>query len=181
MTPRVLLPAQNLIPNATFDAGNEGFSTVTSPGVFPEVHAISGLDANGQRMHDGSIISNIGSDVDFSGPGQTILTTDLSGIAGWSTGGAFGFDNVHVSGTSFTSPMAAAIAGMVFVIRPEWTAEDVWEVMKWSSLDFGDPGRDVLYGDGFLQAEATLVNARDYIFADGFEDGTTSRWSGVEP
>jgi len=158
-------------------AGNEGFPTVTSPGFFPEVHAISGVDANGQRLHDGSIISNIGTDVAFSAPGQLILTTDLSGTDGWSTGGVFGYDHVHVSGTSFASPMAAAIAGMAFVIRPDWTAEDVWQAMKRNALDLGDPGRDDLHGDGFLQAEATLEYARDGIFSDGFEDGTTSRWS----
>jgi hypothetical protein len=91
---------------------------------------------------------------------------------------------VHVNGTSFAAPMAAAIAAMVFVIQPSWTAEDVWEAMKINALDLGDPGRDDLHGDGFLQAQATLEYARDYVFSDGFEDGTTSRWSitsGVTP
>jgi len=152
-------------------AGNNGFPTVTSPGFFPEVHAISGVDANGERMHVGSSISNLGADVAFSGPAQLILTTDLSGTTGWSTGGAFGDDYVHVSGTSFASPMAAAIAAMVFVIRPDWTAEDVWEVMKRNALDLGDPGRDDVHGDGFLQAQATLEYARDSVFLDGFENG----------
>jgi hypothetical protein len=68
---------------------------------------------------------------------------------------------------------------MVFVIRPSWTAEDVWEAMKRNALDLGEPGRDDVHGDGFLQAQATLEYARDHVFSDGFEDGTTSRWSGA--
>ena len=165
-------------------AGNNGFSTVTAPGTIPEVHAISGVDANGQRMRDGAKISNIGSDVAFSAPAQLLLTTDIAGADGWSTGGAFGLDHVHVTGTSYASPMAAAIAVMVFVIRPSWTAEDVWKAMKRNALDLGDPGRDDLHGDGFLNAQATLEYARDMIFSDGFERGTTSRWtitSGATP
>jgi hypothetical protein len=165
-------------------AGNSGSGFVALPGSYPEVHSISGVDANGLRMQDGSKISNIGPDVAFSGPAKLILSTDLSGPDGWSSGGAFGFGHVHVTGTSFASPMAAAIAAMVFVIRPSWTAEEVLEAMKRTALDLGDPGRDDLHGDGFIQAQATLEYARAHIFADGFEDGTTSRWSetsGVTP
>jgi len=49
--------------------------------------------------------------------------------------------------------------------------------MKRSALDLGDPGRDDLHGDGFLQARATLEYARDHVFSDGFESGDTSNWS----
>ena len=160
-------------------AGNNGFSSVTAPGTIPEVHAISGVDANGQRMRDGSKISNIGSDVAFSAPAQLILTTDIAGADGWSTGGAFGLDHVHVTGTSYAAPMAAAIAAMVFVIRPSWAAEDAWKAMKRNALDLGDLGRDDLHGDGFLKARAILEYARDMIFSDGLEKGTTSRWTTI--
>jgi len=135
-------------------------------------------------MHDGSLVSNIGIDVDFSAPGQAILTTDIAGVDGWSTDGGFGLDYVFVSGTSYAAPMAAAVAAMVRIIQPTWTPEQVFEAMKKNALDLGDPGRDNLYGYGFLQAGATLRYARDAIFVDGFENGTTSRWSdtaGVTP
>lgn len=89
--------------------------------------------------------SSYGPAVDVAAPGASIYTT---------TRGGYG----SVSGTSFSSPIVAATAALMFSANPDLAPADVDQILKTTSLDLGDPGHDAYYGHGRINA-AGAVNA----------------------
>lgn len=80
--------------------------------------------------------SNFGPAVDVAAPG--------SGVRATRRGGSYG----NSSGTSFASPIAAGVGGMIVSQNPALLAEDVRDVLTESADDLGAPGRDDFYGHG---------------------------------
>lgn len=96
--------------------------------------------------------SNHGSVIDFSAPGSSVLSTDLSnGYA-------------YASGTSMSAPLVAALAAMIMEQDDTATAEDVMRRLQYSALDLGTSGYDTTYGYGRIDAFKAL--SYDY-YADG--------------
>ena len=55
------------------------------------------------------------------------------------------------------SPHVAAVAARIWSVRPECTNEQVREAIEETALDLGDPGVDVYYGKGLVQAEKAYI------------------------
>ena len=112
---------------------------------FPASNAIivaSATDSNDARAS----WSSYGPYVDVAAPGVSIYTTIR--------GGGYGY----VSGTSFSSPIVAAAAALLFSINPDLAPTDIDQMLTATAQDIGNAGYDQYYGHGRINA-ANAVNA----------------------
>lgn len=133
-------------------AGNESRDVDTPssspcvPATYPNVIAVSSTDANGIFS---SSFSNYGANVDLSAPGESIFSTRFSSTLVTNTYG-------YGSGTSFSSPAVAAIAGLVLSMSP---TANVDTILFATATDKGVTGKDPLYGYGIVSAFAAVALA----------------------
>lgn len=129
---------------------NDGEEIITYPALLPSVNAVAAVDRFGQRPWFG----NFGPGVDFSAPGEEILSTDRSGLNGYVTN-----DYLIGSGTSFASPYAAGIAALILSRNPALSAQTVERILNDSCMDLGETGYDLEFGWGMVNAAAALALA----------------------
>jgi subtilisin family serine protease len=55
-------------------------------------------------------------------------------------------------GTSMATPHVAGVAALLWSANPGWTNVQIREAMDRTALDLGEPGRDIAYGYGLVQA-----------------------------
>ena len=91
--------------------------------------------------------SSYGPYVDIAAPGVGIYTTTSSG----------GYGNA--SGTSFSSPVVAATAALMFSANNSLTPTDVDLILKSTAVDLGASGVDDFYGAGRVDAAAAVSAA----------------------
>ena len=60
------------------------------------------------------------------------------------------------SGTSMATPHVSGVAALLWSANPDWTNVEIREAMGATALDLGEPGRDIAYGYGLVQAYAAL-------------------------
>jgi len=63
-------------------------------------------------------------------------------------------------GTSMATPHVAGVAALIWSANPDWTNVDIREALISTALDLGDPGRDVHYGYGLVQALDALEDLK---------------------
>ena len=71
------------------------------------------------------------------------------------------------SGTSMATPHVTGVAALLWSANPRWTNDQVREAMAMTALDLGEPGRDIAYGFGLVQA----YDALQYQFGKGKKRG----------
>lgn len=122
-------------------AGNynrdEGFTPTTA--MIP----VSATASNDTRAS----FSSYGAFVALSAPGTSIYTT----VQGGGYGG--------VNGTSFASPIAAAVGALVMSVNPALTADQVQDVLFNTAVDLGAAGRDIYFGFGRVNAAGAVAAA----------------------
>ncbi|MHB8746496.1 MAG: S8 family peptidase [Gammaproteobacteria bacterium] len=94
--------------------------------------------------------SSYGPYVDVSAPGEGI----------WSTTRGGGY--AAVSGTSFSSPVVAAVLALMESANPALTNVQLESLLKSTAVDRGTPGYDIYYGYGRVSAAAAVAAARNY-------------------
>ncbi len=151
-------------------AGNQGKNTEgTAPVSLPHVLAVAALDQDDKRAP----FSNWGTHVKIAAPGVDILSlrarrTDLmlmSGAKNYAAGSAFvgpQAQYMRASGTSFSAPMVAAVASLIWAKYPNLTNVQVERVLLESADDVEDPGWDNFTGAGRLNAVAALKADPNY-------------------
>ena len=122
-------------------AGNDGIDIRTYPASFAGVVSVSAVDA---QDHLASF-SNTGKAIDLAAPGVDLVSTVPGG----------GYEP-H-SGTSMASPHVAGVAALVWAARPGLAVDELEAVLRSSAVDLGDPGHDVDFGDGRIDAAAALL------------------------
>jgi len=120
-------------------AGNDGATLIDSPANCTNVVAVGSTD-----LQD-SLASFSNSDPlmltkGLTAPGVDIYTTDMSGAY------------ASASGTSFSSPMAAGLAALLWSADPALTPTGVFDKIKNSADDLGTPGPDKYFGWGRINA-----------------------------
>ena len=60
------------------------------------------------------------------------------------------------SGTSMATPHVSGVAALLWSAKPHWTNVQIREAMDATALDLGEPGRDIAYGYGLVQAYDAL-------------------------
>lgn len=118
-------------------AGNEG-GAVIYPAALPYVIAVSAMNKYDQITS----WSNRGPEVDLAAPGSTVTSTYLRGqYATW-------------SGTSMATPHVGASAALAIASRPKMTNAQIVQLLYEKAEDLGDPGYDVFFGHGLVDAES---------------------------
>jgi len=129
-------------------AGNYGTLDATPPS-----NALVSVSATGSTDTLASW-SSYGPYVDVSAPGVGIWTTTLGG--GYSA----------VSGTSFSSPLTAAVAALMMSANPSLAPSQIVSLLESSAVDLGTAGYDYQYGYGRVNAAAAVAAAASATSAD---------------
>jgi len=124
-------------------AGNNGTSAPVYPAACKNVVAVSatGYDDDFQTW------SSYGSDISLSAPGIGIWTTKNDGTYG------------AVSGTSFSSPVAAGCAALLLGYNPQLTNSGIVNLLESNADDLGAAGYDIYFGYGRVNAYRALLAA----------------------
>lgn len=132
-------------------AGNNGTGAISYPSSIASVNSIAALNVNGARAS----FSQFGTGLDFSAPGVSVYSTDIQAAGGYDPS-----NYAYVSGTSFASPLSAAVAALVLSYKPALTAAQVERAMQQGARDLGAAGYDTGFGWGFVDAYRSLERVR---------------------
>jgi thermitase len=124
----------------TASAGN--YSTFTSAADNPYILTVSATDISDAP----SGFSNYGNNVDVAAP-EAVYTTVRGG----------GY--MYAGGTSFSAPIVAGVAALVFSVNPSLTPIEVQDILRRSADDLGPAGFDVHYGWGRVNAARAVAMA----------------------
>jgi len=124
-------------------AGNNSSSTPMYPAACNNVVSVSSTEPTDTF----SSFSNYGSWIDLSAPGDNILTTMMGG------GDAYWY------GTSFSSPIAAAVGALVLSVNPSLTASRLVSLLEQNSDQIGGAGYSIYYGYGRVNAYRAVTAA----------------------
>lgn len=107
----------------------------------PDIWCVSMTDsADNQR-------SRFGHHIDFAAPGWDVFSTAIHS--------SYGYD----SGTSFSTPVFAGVAAVLFGINPTLGPDDVISVLKATAADQGAAGWDMYFGWGRIDFGAAAEAA----------------------
>ena len=59
-------------------------------------------------------------------------------------------------GTSMATPHVSGVAALIWSANPNWTNVEIREALDATALELGEPGRDIAFGFGLVQAKAAL-------------------------
>jgi subtilisin family serine protease len=113
----------------------------------PGIIVVAATDQNDAK----ATFSNWGSFIDISAPGVAIHTTSLT----TNINGMYG----AASGTSFSSPMVAAVAALIWARNPALSPASVRDILFRTARDLGTAGYDETFGHGRVDAGAALAMA----------------------
>ena len=117
-------------------AGNDGASEVSYPAGYDTVIAVGAIDSDSKRCS----WSNYGSRLELVAPGEAIV----SSVPG---------DNYEFySGTSMATPHVAGVAALAKSLHPDYTNQEIRDLLRRTADDLGDPGKDIYYGYGRVDA-----------------------------
>ncbi|MCL1874608.1 MAG: S8 family serine peptidase, partial [Clostridiales bacterium] len=123
-------------------AGNSNSSQLRYPGSHPEAITVSSLKEGG--IFDSSY-SNYGPGIDLAAPGTAVNSTK--------TGGGY----MKMSGTSMASPNVAGVAALIKSFHPEYSPQQVRDLMCRTARQGGFLGKDNHYGWGAVSAYGSLL------------------------
>ncbi len=126
-------------------AGNSGFDLPVYPAAYPEVIGVSATDANDRLWDD----SNFGRWIDMSAPGVDVLSCYCCQPGARSYRAA--------DGTSTSSPHVCGVVGLMFSVDPTLTPQQVRDLLCENADDLGDPGFDIYFGCGRINAARTIA------------------------
>lgn len=108
-----------------------------------------------------SSFSNYGNTIDFSAPGDDILTLGMDGT------------KYRVSGTSFATPFATAAFANIKSIDYEKTGMEIYEIIKAYVVDLGPEGWDKQFGYGCISLLGieNYYDIKKYSRGDANQDG----------
>jgi len=133
-----------------WSAGNEGALLRFGNRDDDDILVVGATDPDDQLAG----FSNWGPAVDFTAPGQQVYTTAKSGGEQWA------------DGTSFSSPLAAGLAALIWSINPNLTPDEVEARMKDGADDLGDPGVDMLFGYGRINVANSVQDIEPFVEFD---------------
>lgn len=90
--------------------------------------------------------SAYGSYVDVMAPGDSVVATTT------------GSNYVYTSGTSFSCPLAAGLAALIWSAKPDLTPDEVEQVIKESATDLGAAGYDNTFAHGRINSYQAMLH-----------------------
>ena len=129
-------------------AGNGANSNPFYPAYYTETLAIAATTGSDTRWS----LSNYGTQIDMSAPGDTIWSTD------WTSGNpTTGYKSR--SGTSQAVPHVTGAAALLYSYDSSLTRDEIHDLLTSSAHDLGASGWDQLYGHGRLDINQALLDA----------------------
>jgi subtilisin family serine protease len=138
-------------------AGNFNSQSPFYPASYDTVIAVSGTDRFDQRYNS----SNYGNHIDVAAP-----AVDVYSCLG-STFNNYG----SLTGTSMASPHVCGLTALCLTIDPDLTPDEIRALLRDNAVDLGDPGFDIFFGYGRIDAAATLAAIAPPCPADFDGDG----------
>lgn len=142
----IMLDAENYAWNKgaiiSASGGNSVGAPIEYPAADPLVIGVEGINV------DDHYLWNIGTGLDVVAPGQGVYSTDILSSL---------YD--PFSGSSFAAPHVAALAGLIYSVNPNFTPQQVTDIITSTSVDLGTPGWDQYYGYGRIDAGAAVQKA----------------------
>lgn len=148
-------------------AGNDASSSAFYPASYAGVISVSAVDINRRATP----YSNYGINIDIAAPGGN-TATDINGD-GYPDGvlSTSGDDSAFsppqylyrfLQGTSMATPHVAGTLALMKAVTPTLTPDDVDNLLLNGQLttDLGTPGRDIIYGNGLIDAHKAVVAAQ---------------------
>jgi hypothetical protein len=125
--------------------GNNGPAAgIRFPAGYPGVFGVTSVDAHRAIELD----ANQGADVAFAARGVNVRAAGLGG------------KYVTVTGTSFAAPIVAARFAVLLDKPDPAKAARAWLVLEHAAVDLGPPGRNPIFGYGYLDPPAPVGLAR---------------------
>jgi serine protease len=141
--------------------GNDGNNQISQPSAlayqYSNVIAVGASggaeDVNGNRQVPGTraYYSNYGYGITLMGPTE-VPTPDVSPY------GSFDY-NDKFNGTSAATPNVAGVASLMWSANPALSATQLKTILAQTAYDLGDRGYDLVYGHGFVNADAAVRRA----------------------
>lgn len=102
--------------------------------------------------------SNYGEGITLMGP-TAVLSTGAFRYSG------FGYHN-NFNGTSAATPNVAGVASLVWSANPNLSATQIKDILSETAYDLGVEGYDLVYGHGFVNADAAVRRAMALSYTD---------------
>lgn len=137
-------------------AGNDGNSTPFYPASGEHVISVGSVSRSGSTLAK-SWFSQYNAYVDVTAPGGDVMGVDVYPFSSteWYTEAA---DTYRTDGgTSYSSPVTAALVGVCKQVDEKLDAEDIQSLLAATSVDYGTAGYDTYYGYGVVNAENLLT------------------------
>jgi subtilisin family serine protease len=115
-------------------AGNDGYNQISYPAAYPQVLAVTAIDAAGRQ----AIFPNQSALIDFAAPGVGVLSANED------------FGSVSFSGTSAAAPFVSGTLAALLSADRSRTPSEAIALMKRYLDDAGAPGVDPVYGGGLV-------------------------------
>jgi len=119
-------------------AGNSGSDMANYPAYYPEAISVSATDVSDNLAG----FSTYGSTIEIAAPGVDIYSTVPVSQGSYA----------YKSGTSMACPHVSGVAALIKSAFPTWSAERIRERLQEATEDLGDPGRDIYFGYGLINA-----------------------------
>ena len=160
-----------------FAAGNSGENPgyaeagggLDFPGNLPETISVGAIDWTATRSSYSSYASSAyGEVLDIVAPGDMMYTTSLFTPNMWYMSAMYydiqyplGEDTYEPAfgGTSFSAPIVSGFAGLLKTRYPGMTYTQFRDFIQQTAFDLGDPGDDIYYGYGRLDAYEAILYA----------------------
>lgn len=154
-------------------AGNTGSPTCLYPANLPVVNAVGATSFVAGAV---AAFSNHGVEVDLFAPGESVYTTDRTGNGGYGSS-----DYAIVNGTSFASPAAAGVAGLILTMDPSLSVTQVENILR-NSSDYPVGPNAAIDNPKMLNAYAALLNTRKLLLQTTIPDkqGTSNFGASAE-
>lgn len=133
-------------------SGNQNYNGIPFPAAFPGVLAVGASTRDDARAS----FSNYGARLDLVAPGVEIFSTLRAGNNSY---GYYGGAPSTSSGTSFAAPHVAGAVALVRSLRPDLSQAAIYELVRRTADDVGQPGFDNYTGWGRLNAGRAVSEA----------------------
>jgi len=112
---------------------------------YPDVVIVGATDQNDLKAS----FSAYGRAIDVVAPGVSTRTTTSTSDTAYA----------NVSGTSFSTPIANGVLGLIYSANPALTARQAMNILQDTARDIGAPGEDDIFGKGIVDASAAVAAA----------------------
>ena len=123
-------------------AGNDGRNLTYGNRDNDDIIVVGATDINDNKAS----FSAYGQFVDLVAPGVSVYTTDSSSDSSYAS----------VSGTSFSTPLTAGLAALIWSANPALTPAEVEAILKNGADDLGSSGIDNTFGYGRINVNGSL-------------------------